>query len=514
MDDMVELRCKYCGAPFDRAQIESDSQFVTCASCGTSQQRVDAKKYMEQMMGQIQSWISKAIPGGFSLTQQENVDPIARHNIYMSSVKPSLDIEIRDYRFALTSAASAPLIVLPFNEGTPATYKHTSTQAFEFNARLKSIEPLAVDSENKTSVTEAEAISSAYAMIINNSKLLSEKTPGRFAIMSNNFKEASAGLAKCKGMEPLAERLEALSEVCTASDMVLNGDQLGCSTKAEKAISMLEKAKKSVLLNPKLAMTIRAMDIEISQSKTLKGAADGAMSGGTKDALGTLELINSISSVNYPVVSGWEMLHGKKEREKELISNVEGIVTARGSGTLPICTGAGDTLYPFWDVDLRYSFTTGSLFGKKAVEVEEDILIPATFTLSASALKNPACALTDIFALGGGSTFKDRLTGNESSISGGKGIGRLTDSAAPASPGSRAVIVPLSTKAEAVKLVERYMQYASSTHSKLKLSNPAVKRLVYIPCTMEGTVPKLPSEFDGLYPWVLKEDSMSGIIKI
>ena len=55
MDEMVELRCKYCGAPLDKKDIESDSPYVTCPSCGTTQQRLDAKKYMEQMMGQIQS---------------------------------------------------------------------------------------------------------------------------------------------------------------------------------------------------------------------------------------------------------------------------------------------------------------------------------------------------------------------------------------------------------------------------------------------------------------------------
>ena len=110
--------------------------------------------------------------------------------------------------------------------------------------------------------------------------------------------------------------------------------------------------------------------------------------------------------------------------------------------------------------------------------------------------------------------MRDRISGNESSISGGAGIGRLTDSAGDSSPGSRSVVVPLSTRAEAAKLIDNYMKYAAAQNSKLKLSRPEVKRLVYIPCTMDGYVPKLPSEFDGLYPWVLKDGSMSGIIKI
>ena len=91
-------------------------------------------------------WISKSIPGGFSIAQQENVDPIARHNIYINNVKPSIDLEIRDFRFALNTTASSPLIVLPFTKGQAVKSKHTSSEVFEFNAKLKSVEPLAVDS--------------------------------------------------------------------------------------------------------------------------------------------------------------------------------------------------------------------------------------------------------------------------------------------------------------------------------------------------------------------------------
>ena len=96
MDDMVELRCKYCGAPLDRKDIESDSPYITCPSCGTTQQRLDARKYMEQMMGQIQSWIAKTIPGGFAMGSVDNVDPVARHSIYVNSVKPRVDVEINE----------------------------------------------------------------------------------------------------------------------------------------------------------------------------------------------------------------------------------------------------------------------------------------------------------------------------------------------------------------------------------------------------------------------------------
>ena len=241
MDDMVELRCKYCGAPLDRKDIESDSPYITCPSCGTTQQRLDARKYMEQMMGQIQSWIAKTIPGGFAMGSVDNVDPVARHSIYVNSVKPRVDVEINEYRFALNSVIASPLIVLPFSKGEPVRSDHTSTQAFEFQARLKSVEPMAVDDESRKSIVTGEGIANAYAMILNNSKLLTETgSPGRFAIMSKNFLESADAMARCEGYEPLASRLRALSDVCAASDMVLNGDALGCSAKAEEGLAELE----------------------------------------------------------------------------------------------------------------------------------------------------------------------------------------------------------------------------------------------------------------------------------
>lgn len=514
MDQMVELRCKYCGAPLDRDSIESDAQYVTCPYCGTTQQRVDAKAYMDQMMAQIKSWIGKAIPGGFSMTQTDNVDPIARHNIFVNSVKPMLDVELTEYRLALNSVISSPLIVLPFTKGEPARSNHTSAQAFEFNAKLKSIEPLAVDQDSRASITDGENMSSAYAMIVNNSKLLTDTTPGRFAMMSNNFKDSAESVRKCKGYEPLAARLDALSEVCTASDLVLNGDALGCSAKAESAIEKLESAKKDILMNPRMAVMIRAVDIELAQCRTLKNVADMVTNGTTKDPLKVLELVNGLTSINYPQVRGWDQLLGRQERDRELYGCVEAIVSAKSGGTLPICQGSGDVLFPFWDVDLKYSFTTGALFSKRTVEVTEDLLVPATFTVHQEALINPRSGLTDIFSMAPESSIMDRIKGEEDSISGGAGIGRLADSAAENGPGSREVVIPLSTRTEAARLVESYLDQCTKTHSKLRLSKPNVKRLVYVPCGKGTDGIVLPREFGGLEPAIIKRTNMENTLKI
>ena len=513
MDDMLELRCKYCGAPLDKADVESESPYVTCRSCGTTQQRVDAKAYMQQMMGQIQSWISRSIPGGFTLSQTENVDPIARHNIFINSVKPAIDPEISDYRLGLNSAVSNPLVVLPFTKGDAVRTNHSSQQAFEFNAKLKSIEPLAVDDQYKRMITDAENMSSAYALLINNSNLLTDTTPGRFALMANNFAEAAASMSKVTDYAPLGMRLQALSGICQASDMILNGDVVGCSVKMEQGVAALEKSKMDILMVPRLAVMLRAVDIEISQAKTLMEITSLVTAGTSKDPLKLLETLSSVTGLSYPRAQGWNCLENK-ERGSELFRNIEEIVSARNGGDLRICSGPGDVLYPFWDIDLKYSFTTGTLFSKRSVEVSEDILVPATFTISGDALRNPRHGLTDIFAAAPESSIMSRIKGEEDSISGGAGIGRLTDSASEGNPGSRRVVVPLSTRMEATRLVQEYLRQCSNTHSKLKLSRPEVKSLVYIPCSLSGDVIELPKEFDGLTPGAVRELGASRIVII
>ncbi|MBQ2486338.1 MAG: hypothetical protein II518_04685, partial [Candidatus Methanomethylophilus sp.] len=93
MDDMIALRCKYCGAPLDASAVKEDSPYITCSSCGTTQQKMDARAYLDQLMGQVRSWVSQAMPGGMSAAMTQNVDSVARHNIFMTNFKPKVDME-------------------------------------------------------------------------------------------------------------------------------------------------------------------------------------------------------------------------------------------------------------------------------------------------------------------------------------------------------------------------------------------------------------------------------------
>jgi len=497
---MVMLRCKYCGAPLDKKALESDSPYITCSSCGTSQQRVDAKAYLDQMMGQIQSWISRTMPGGFSMAQSENVDSVARFNIFNNNIRPRVETEYSEYKFAANSLMSNPLFTLPFTTDNSAAPAHASSKAFEFNAKVKSIEALAVDDASREIVTSAEEMASGYAMLINNTKLLQEDKPGRYLLMANNFTEAAAAFKKIKGYGPAADRFQALAGVCTGCEKLLNGDSSGSLSYFENGYAQLSKIKATISTDLNLGVMYQAVEMEITQVKILTDLAGFLTKGISADPLQILNSIKRIMGFNYPKAGKWGFLLGSKDRFNEVFANLSNVLSAKAGGTLPIIAGSGEYLIPFWYVDLRYSFQSGAVWAKKSVEVAEDLLIPADFVIDPQCLNDPRSGLTDIFSIRPEKSILSGITGTEKSISGGEGIGRMTSAVAQNSPGSRKIAVPLSTEKEARKLVSDYLAACTSQDSKLKLSNPIVKSLIYIPCDISGGRVAVPNGFGKLIP--------------
>jgi hypothetical protein len=512
---MVMLRCKYCGAPFDKKALESNTPYVTCASCGTSQQRVDAKAYLDQMMGQIQSWISKTIPGGFSLSQTEMVDSIARFNIFNNNIRPRVEMEHSEYRFAVNSLLSYPLITLPFTTDSSAVPSHSSSSAFEFNARVKSIEALAVDEASKNIVTSAGQMAAGYAMLINNTKLLREDKPGRYLLLENNFKEASDAFKKIKGYGPAADRFQALAAICAGCEKLLNGDTGGSLSYFMRGQSILNSVKTAVSTDLNLGIMYQAVDMEMTQANILADLAKVMGQGGIKNPLQVLDTVRKILTFNYPKVGKWGSLLGNKDRFNEVFGNLSKALNAKaGGGTIAIISGPGEYLIPFWDVDLKYSFQTGSAWAKKSVEVTEDLLIPADFVIDAQCLNDPRGALTDIFSIRPEKSIISGIKGTETSISGGEGIGRLSHSAAQNSPGVRKIVAPLSTEREAKKLVSEYLAVCTSQDNKLKLSNPYVKSLIYIPCDIRNGRVEVPNGFGKLVPQRVRRMELSQLVII
>lgn len=484
-EDMVALRCKYCGAPLGADDLKDDSPYVTCQSCGTTQQRVDAKAYLDQLMGQVRSWLNKAVPGGAAMGMNSSVDAVARHNIYINNVQPKIDSEFGDYKFGLVSMLSHVMMVMPFSVDASLRPSHTSEKAFEFGAKLKEVEPLAVSDDTAASLTEASGATDAYAVLINNSKLLAEDKPGRYVLMFNNFTTAANDFASMRGYEPAASRFAGLALLAQGCESLLNGDAAGAYGHFEAGSAKLKEAKASLIGNMKVPIMGPALENEIKMGETLTQLANYVNSmGGTKEVF---EAVRKIMTYTYPDTGQWGYMFKIPARTGKILSAMGDAARARtGEASINVAKGDGDILLPFWYVKLNYSFETGSLWKKKSVTVSEDLLVAADFTIDTGCLNNPRTAVTDVFRNASSPGFLEKLSGNQSSISDGAGIGKLVEGAGPAGTSGRRVVVPLSTKEEAEKLAEEYVRGSASANKQLRLSNPDVKGLVYVPFATAG----------------------------
>ena len=488
MDDMVALRCKYCGAPLDEEQVRSDSPYVTCSSCGTTQQRMDAKAYLDQLMGQVRSWLSTAMPMGFNITGAENIDPVARHSIFTKDVKPKIELEMGEYRFSNISLLGNCLLVLPFSTSKVFRPVHTANKAFEFNAKVRSVAPLAVDPDSQNLIEDAASMSQSYAMMINNIELLGEDKEGRYILMANNFTESANALKKAKGKELVATRFEALATVCNGIDKLLNGDLVDSEAMIRGGKEKLASIKDKVFTDLEYGIMAQGIAQEISLCDVMLNVIEATRTTNNGDPLKILSGFIRALTVELPSHPKWGYLLNDKGRRTEVLDDMCKAMSARfGNSTVPVASGGGNILVPFWEIGLRYSFETGALWKKKSVEVSDTLLIMADFVTDKTSLDNPAWAITDIFSDRPDSGAFAGMKGTETSISNGSGLRSIADSASEQTAGGRDIILPMSTRKEAEKLCGEYLNRVAAKEKKFKLSRPEVRGLIYIPCTADGS---------------------------
>lgn len=499
MNDMQALRCKFCGAPLDESVVKGDSTYITCEYCGTTQQRLDARKYMEDMVNEVKNWVAKSMPMGYSAGSMDNVDPVARHSIFVNDIQPKLMMELDQIRFGNLSLLGSCLLSMPFKAANVPQPDRTSKNAFEFNAKVRSVSSLAVSEEDRSIVEEATSISESYALAINNVKLLGECKDGKWDIMAKNFRECAKSVSKIGGYDLPAARYEALAEVSEGFAHMMNGDITSAYGKVKSGKEKLQPLTDKAMSDPDFMVMFSAIDQETKIADMVLNIMDGSLSS-SDDPLTMIEAIRKVMEMPTDSNSKWGYLLDGTARYNELFDLISAAISSKGTGTIPISSGQGDMLMPFWEVDLRYTFTTGKLWKKRSVEVKEDLLICADFVTDRQCLDDPSSAITDIFLDRPGAGFMDSLLGKESSISSGQGIGRIQDSVSDGNPNGRRVMMPLSTKREAEKLVTEYLKQRSGSVDQLKLGDPDVKRIIYVPCRTEGDRILLPEDFGILVP--------------
>lgn len=481
-DGTVSLRCKHCGAPLDSAQLKSDSSYVTCEYCGTSQQRIDAEKYMADMVNEVKSWVLASMPNGYVMGDG---DSVAKHAVFVRDVAPKLQTEISSLRFGLMSVLGNCLMALPYGYTSSFASQHTSERVYAFAEKVKSVSQLAGTQEDYDLIEEANAVSQSYALILNNIRLMGETKDGRWLIMSHNYAMASEVIGKRSGYALASKRLSGLASVCEGFEKLLNGDPVSAFGMIRTGFEALDAIKEAVLKDSGMAIMYAPMGQEISIANTMQSMLSFANAMGG-DAVRMMQMIKAV--VSNPPLPGapWSSNIKGMGRYDEVFREISEAVSALGSGSIPVAAGPGDLLIPFWEVDLRYTFITGKLWAKKSVEVKEDLLICADFPIDGPSMNDPSKAITDIFSLKPPTTIRESWSGNQKSISSSEGIGDIQDSVAMGGAAGRRIMMPLSTKREAERLCVEYISRKASNDKAFKLSEPAVKRLIYVPFTVSG----------------------------
>ncbi len=488
---IVALRCRACTAPLPAAGAED---IIKCPSCGTSQRVVDARAFLDQIMLQVNAWVRQAIPLGMEAVAAQTVDPIARQSVFMNYVKPRLTTEYQEYKFNFLNLLSHPLGVLPFmvERGLPAT--NTPANVFLFQAKVQSVAPLAMDQQGKASVAETSGAATAYAYLLNNAALAADTKPERYYLMSKNFAAAAEALKGAPKYAPLVDRLQALADLNTALDNTTNLKLFEVQSPLDKSKAGLEAAKAKVAKDFDLAIMSQAIDKELAVVRSTGSIARAVQldtSGNSAQGMSTmgrlLALLGSLRDAPYPQ---WRPKFADLSHSEEILRYVEDIRNAeRGSPAIKVVPGRGSVLFPFWAIDIPYTFQTGALWRAQGVEVTEAMLVSATFPLDANAFSGTdvSAVLTDVFTARERSGFFNdalkRASGKETSISGGGPVRDALSKAAMAPAGGVQVVPPLTIGADAAALAQAYLlrvrQVDRTIDKQLRLSSPRVSGLVY-----------------------------------
>jgi len=488
-------RCKSCGEALIIS--DPDAPYIVCRSCGNQNVRSDGLAAAEQIKAEVMTWVRKAMPAGMSITQIENVDQIARHNIFINSVRPNIESEFRDYRFGMINVMSNQLIVMPFRSLTSIVVKHDPKALFTFNAKVKHMEVLAVDDESKALVKLSTGLTHAYALMINNVNLMRENTPGRYGFMSNNFKAAAESLEGLTEYEILKERMEALSVLSEGIGEVIDNKCIVAVDKLKNALSALAKVKEKASGNLDFGSMGTAISKEEVIGKAILSIAE-AINRAPELESGTVLVVlsNFIAELDRQEKTSsakWDIQMKRPERYTDLFTLITKAIGSKAAlETIKVVKGSGSFLVPFWVMEIKYSFVTGSMFSKKAVDVSENVLLSAVFTTDKGAMENPSSGITDIFKSRPETKFLDGFKGKETSISMGGGVKNLIDSAQEGYSNNMKIVLPISTRQEAELKCNDYLAACQNSHPKLKMGKAVAKELIYIPCNINGAIKVVP----------------------
>jgi len=479
---LLGLRCPECGASLP----ETEKELVKCKYCGTTVRIEDANKYMEHLKGFVIEWIRTALPLGMSAAFSSSVDPLARHNIFIQNILPSLGAEFSRVQLDAFEAFATPLTSPPFVRYSFARGRQKDAKSlFSYDAKVSSVQPLAVNPDDQAVVQKMGGLSRAFAHVLIALDLMEKVNVGSYKIVAENFAVAAKALKI--PYETLSNRLMALSEVYLSIDDLLSKKIAESRKKINKAKTILEEVSSKSALDISLSICVSAIDQELEVAKTVSLIIDMMESDTMGDQLETVrkvenlfEKISTGCQVNAP---NWKHRFEHLGRYSEITKWLFLILDAkRGKTPIKIATGSGSVLFPFWVAEINYTFGTGALWMRKGKYVKETALVATTFPLHQNFVNSPSEVVTDIFSRRPDGTLLGSITGAETSISTGGNISRLVQMANLRPASGYTFVPPLSTASEAKQLMNEYLQQVSrGLGGKLQVASCEVSDIIFVP---------------------------------
>jgi len=498
---MLQLRCGACGAPYAGP---ANGELLTCGYCGTTQRMVDARQFLDHFMAQVAAFVQQAVPAGLDISHSETIDPVARLAAFNMGVRPRLSTESEQYRFSCFNLLSSPLAVLPFSPNPAPARVADPTTVSMFAAKVHYVSGLAVDEPSRELIRRSGGLATCYQSLLVAGRLSSGNQPERFHLISQNYSSAAKSIESTGRWAPIAARLEALAEECRAVDLYLTGQGLGEVRRLlGGAGEQLNRVRQELAATPDIGYMTTAVDQELAAIRVVGSMVVVSETSPTV-APHPLSFSQRLSGVldwlGQSTPSDWAPSYRTMRLREEVFRRAAELRAAQaGGGSIRVAGGSQGCLVPFWVVELPYTFETGVAWSRHGKEVSEFLLTVATFPTDPSSLNGSGTAqfLTHVFgAAGGGGSFGryiDHVRGREQRISEGGGLMPILQNVVPtAVPGAQA-IPPLTTEAEALKLVGMYVDEVRSTNPKvaaqLRGSSPRILDLIYLPCNLAASPP-------------------------
>jgi len=497
----LQLRCGSCGAPYARL---APGEIQICTYCGTAQRTVDARQFLDHFMAQVTAFVRQAVPIGLDVSRSQTIDPVARLSAFNSSIRPRLTTESDQYRFACFNLLSSPLAILPFSSGLSVPGGTDPATVSVFVAKTKSVSGLAVDDASRELLQRASGLASCYQSLLVASRLANSQQPERYHLIAQNYATASDAIASSGHWPPLALRLAALSAQTRATDLLLTGRELGEARRwLSVADESLSRARTMLSAAPELGYMVTAVDQELSVVRTVGAMLEIAEKSPMFPPPPTVyveRLVGVLNWLAHNTPGDWGTSFASiGTRELIFVRAAQLRAAQAGCGSVKVVLAGSGTFVPFWVVELPYTFETGVLWAKRGKQVPEILLVAATFATDTASVTGAGSGrvLTDVFsASSGGSVigaYYSRVRGRQEKITESGGLAHALQYATVSSMQGLPAIPPFSTEAQALRLVQRYIdgvRYSNpKVASQLRASSPRILDLVYVPCSLNTSPP-------------------------